>query len=83
MILPIMVVGISFMNISLGDHFNLYANKKDKPIIKINIYSGLITILITVTLIYFFGIIGGALSVLFSGLTLLILRKKQVRIYGL
>lgn len=83
MILPIMVVGISFMNVSLGDHFNLYANKKDKPIIKINIYSGLITILITATLIYFFGIMGGALSVLFSGLTLLILRKKQVRIYEL
>ena len=83
MLLPIMVIGISLMNISLGDHFNLYANKKDKSIISINIYSGLITILITTILIYYFGLIGGALSVLFSGLALLLLRKKQVRIYGL
>ena len=83
MLLPIMVIGISLMNISLGDHFNLYANKKDKSIISINIYSGIITILITTILIYYYGLIGGALSVLFSGLALLLLRKKQVRIYGL
>lgn len=82
-ILPIMAIGVSFMNLSLGNHFNLYANKKDKSIMWINIISGVITILTTSILIKSYGLLGGSFSVLTAGLILLFLRKRQVKKHGL
>jgi O-antigen/teichoic acid export membrane protein len=77
-VLPVMVVGVILMNLSLGNHFNLYAHKKDKSIIWINVYSGLITIVVTTALIYWLDLLGGAISFLLSGAVILFLRRKQV-----
>lgn len=77
-ILLVMVLGVILMNLSLGDHYNLYAHKKDNSIIWTNIYSGVVTIITTTGLIYLLGLPGGVVSVLISGMAIFLLRRKQV-----
>jgi O-antigen/teichoic acid export membrane protein len=72
----VLIIGVVLMNYSLAEHAKLYILHKDKMILKILIFSSIISFVSSVILTALFGIYGTSFSFLIAGLTMYILRIK-------
>lgn len=78
-VLVYMLFGNVLMNYSLLNHYILYAKKQDKSIVRVNLFGGAFSIIASIILIYYFGLLGASLSVLVSGAVVMYLRRKFVQ----
>jgi len=68
------IIGVGLMNYSLLYHFKLYIYHKDKSLLKSMVISALLSLVLTFSLTYFYGIYGTAFAFAISCLILFFMR---------
>lgn len=76
----ILLVGVIFLSIKMLNEIALVGLKKTKQVMKINIYSAIINIILNLILIPFYGIIGAAIATSISFLLGMILSLYYIKI---
>ena len=74
-----LIVGAGLMNYSLLYHFKLYIYNKDKALLKSMVISAVLSLLLTISLTYFYGIYGTATAFVISSFILFYMRYNEVK----
>ena len=78
-IIYFLVIGVGLMNYSLLYHFKLYIYHKDKSLLKSMVISAVLSLLLTISLTYFYGIYGTANAFVISSIILFSMRYNEVK----
>lgn len=74
-----LIIGVGLMNYSLLYHFKMYIYHKDRSLLKSMVLSAIISLLLTITLTYFFGIYGTATAFVISSIVLFYIRYYEAK----
>lgn len=77
-LLLFLLAGAYLMNVSLLYHAYLYIKHREKKLLEIVVISGVINIIATWILTYFYGLYGAAAAFLLTAIVIYLLRKKAV-----
>lgn len=78
-IIYFLIIGVGLMNYSLLYHFKLYIYHKDKSLLKSMVISAVLSLLLTISLTYFYGIYGTATAFVISSIILFYMRYNEVK----
>ncbi|ARV07280.1 hypothetical protein BTO04_11540 [Polaribacter sp. SA4-10] len=74
-----LIIGAGLMNYSLFYHFKLYIYHKDKALLKSMVFSAILSLLLTISLTYFYGIYGTATAFVISSIILFYMRYNEAK----
>jgi O-antigen/teichoic acid export membrane protein len=74
-----LIIGVGLMNYSLFYHFKLYIYHKDKALLKSMVFSALLSLLLTISLTFFYGIYGTATAFVISSIILFYMRYNEAK----
>jgi O-antigen/teichoic acid export membrane protein len=74
-----LIIGAGLMNYSLLYHFKLYIYHKDKALLKSMVISAVLSLLLTISLTYFYGIYGTATAFVISSIILFYMRYYEAK----
>ncbi len=78
-LLIFLLIGGGLMNYSLCYHFYLYVKNEDKKILFLTVKSGIVNILVTIFLTYFFGVYGTCMAFMIAGVYMFFLRRTSAK----
>ena len=74
-----LIIGVGLMNYSLFYHFKLYIYHKDKALLKSMVFSAILSLLLTISLTFFYGIYGTATAFVISSIILFYMRYNEAK----
>ena len=75
----ILLISILFANLSLVPHYQLFAMKKDILIRNITIGVAILNVVLTLTLVYFYGLYGAAIAMIISYFAMYFIKYRKVK----